>query len=118
MYYFITVLIIICSILLVIAVLLQNSKGGGLVSGMGSTTQMMGVRRAADFLEKSTWYLAIALLVLSVVASMSIERGTEDPNKSALEEQLNMAQNPSEDANFPTEAPKDAPEGTPKDGQK
>ncbi|PKP22414.1 MAG: preprotein translocase subunit SecG [Bacteroidetes bacterium HGW-Bacteroidetes-21] len=106
MYYFITVLIIICSILLVIAVLLQNSKGGGLVSGMGSTTQMMGVRRAADFLEKATWYMAIALLVLSVIASMSIDRGTvEDPTKSKLEEQINMTQEPSNNANFPTEAP-------------
>lgn len=111
MYYFITILIIICSILLVIAILLQNSKGGGLVSGMGATTQMMGVRRAADFLEKATWYMAIALLVLSVVASMTIDRGVVDSNKSALEEQLNNTPDPtSSNTNFPTEVPKEGQE--------
>lgn len=107
MYYFITILIIIVSVLLVIAVLLQNSKGGGLVSGMSSSTQVMGVRRAADFLEKATWYMALILIGLSIVASMSIPRETVDPNKSAIEEQINTAQDPTAQPNFPTQVPQE-----------
>ena len=106
MYYFITILIIIVCVLLVIAVLLQNSKGGGLISGMGASTLMMGVRRAADFLEKSTWYLAIALVGLSIVASMSIDRGTEDVNRSKIENQLERAA-PGSNVDFPTQVPEE-----------
>jgi len=102
MYYFITILIIIICVLLVIAVLLQNSKGGGLVAGMGATTQMMGVRRAADFLEKATWYLAVGLVVLSIFASMTIDRGVVDTSRSRVEDQMEMAK-PGTDVNFPTE---------------
>lgn len=113
MYYFVTILIIIVCILLVIAVLLQNSKGGGLVAGMSASTQMMGVRRAADFLEKATWYLAIGLVGLSIIASMSIDRGVVDTSRSKVEDQLEMAK-PGTDVNFPTEAPVEAPAEQPK----
>jgi preprotein translocase subunit SecG len=74
MYTVITVLIIIISILLVLIVLVQNSKGGGLASNFSTSNQYMGVRKTADFLEKSTWTLAIALLVLSLASVMVIKR--------------------------------------------
>ncbi|HRZ41853.1 MAG TPA: preprotein translocase subunit SecG [Bacteroidales bacterium] len=74
MYAVITVLIIIVSILLVLIVLVQNSKGGGLASNFSSSNQYMGVRKTADFLEKATWTLAIALLVLSLASVMAIKR--------------------------------------------
>jgi len=106
MFYFVTILIIIVCLLLVIAVLLQNSKGGGLISGMGASTQVMGARRAADFLEKSTWYLALALVGLSIVASMSINRGTEDTNRSKLEDQLERAE-PGSNVDFPKQMPEE-----------
>ncbi len=66
---FISVLIIIVSILLILIVLVQNSKGGGLSSSFGASNQVMGVRKTADFLEKATWTLAIALLALSLAAT-------------------------------------------------
>ena len=50
------VLIFIICILLIIVVLIQNSKGGGLASGF-TGSQIMGVRKTADFLEKATWTL-------------------------------------------------------------
>lgn len=68
MYILVSVLILITCILLVLVVLVQNSKGGGLASNFASSNQIMGVRRTADFLEKSTWTLAIVLLVLSMVS--------------------------------------------------
>ena len=87
-YNIVVVLIFIVCVLLILAVLVQNSKGGGLTSSFASSGQIMGVRRTADFLEKATWYLAGALLVFSVVASMSIPRETLDPNKSKIEDQV------------------------------
>ena len=65
----ISVLIIIVCILLILVVLVQNSKGGGLASSFASSNQVMGVRKTADFLEKATWTLAIALLALSLVST-------------------------------------------------
>lgn len=59
-------LIIVCA-LLILVVLMQNSKGGGISSQFGGATQIMGVRRGADVIEKATWTLAILLLVLSLV---------------------------------------------------
>lgn len=65
----ISILIILVSILLILVVLIQNSKGGGLASNFASSNQVMGVRKTADFLEKTTWTLAIALLALSLLAA-------------------------------------------------
>lgn len=53
-------------------VLMQSSKGGGLAgtfggAGMGT---MFGTRRTADFLSKSTWWLAGVLVVLAVVVNL------------------------------------------------
>jgi preprotein translocase subunit SecG len=66
---FIIVLIIIVSLLLGGIVLLQNPKGGGLAIGFQGSTQIGGVQRTADFLEKATWYLAIALFVLCLASA-------------------------------------------------
>jgi preprotein translocase subunit SecG len=59
----VNVLLIIVSILLVAVVLIQNSKGGGLMS----SRYEMGVARTTDFVEKATWSLAGALVVLCIV---------------------------------------------------
>ena len=58
----INVLLIIVSILLICVVLIQNSKGGGLMSSQ----YQMGVARTTDFVEKATWTLAGALIVLCI----------------------------------------------------
>ena len=58
MYYVISIIILVASIMLILAVLVQNSKGGGLAANFASPNPTMGVRRTADFLEKSTWTLA------------------------------------------------------------
>jgi len=77
MYYVFSVLIVIVAILLVLIVMVQNSKGGGLAANFSSSNQAMGVRKTTDFLEKATWTLAIALLVFSIGASLSIGGGTK-----------------------------------------
>lgn len=64
------VLIILSSILLSFFVLIQNPKGGGLVSGFAGGTNIMGVKRTGDFLEKMTWGLIIAIIVFSLALNV------------------------------------------------
>lgn len=66
---FIIVLIVIVSLLLGVVVLIQNPKGGGLAMGFQGATQVGGVKRTADFLEKATWYLAVSLFVLCLASA-------------------------------------------------
>lgn len=62
-----SVLIILVCLLLVLVILVQNSKGGGIQSQFGAATQIMGVKRGTEFIEKATWGLAIVLILLSIV---------------------------------------------------
>lgn len=103
MYTVIVILILVVSVLLGLVVLVQNSKGGGLISNFGSANQMMGVRQTTDFLEKATWTMAIILVVLCLVSSMSIKvNGTGDVQDSQIREQIEL--------NMPANAPAtDAP---------
>ncbi|MCK6640197.1 MAG: preprotein translocase subunit SecG [Bacteroidia bacterium] len=83
----ISIIIFLSCILLVVAVLIQNPKGGGLASGFQSGAQVMGVRRTADFLEKATWFLAILILVLSILAtSLSDGTGSSEGSSSATKD--------------------------------
>lgn len=68
-YVAIIVFVLIISVLLVCVVLVQNSKGGGLLSGLGSANQIAGVQKTTDFIEKLTWSLWGALVVLAVLAT-------------------------------------------------
>tara|TARA_A100001011_G_scaffold86656_2_gene90979 strand:- start:37163 stop:37489 length:327 start_codon:yes stop_codon:yes gene_type:complete len=57
-----------------LVVLVQNPKGGGLSSAFGGDGGNMlagGVRRTNDFLEKSTWTLALALLALVLLVNIT-----------------------------------------------
>lgn len=68
MFTLITILVIIVCALLLIIVLIQNPKGG-LDSAFSANNQVMGVRKTADFLEKATWTMGIALVVLSIASA-------------------------------------------------
>jgi preprotein translocase subunit SecG len=87
MYTLLSVLIIMVCFLLLLVVLVQNSKGGGLSATFGASSQVMGVRRTADFLEKATWTLASVLLALSILASWVIEKPNTEL-KSRMEQQI------------------------------
>ncbi|MEC8537793.1 MAG: preprotein translocase subunit SecG [Bacteroidota bacterium] len=60
-------LIILVCIFLGLIVLVQNSKGGGLSSTFGGGNQIMGVKKTADVLEKTTWALAAILVALCLI---------------------------------------------------
>ena len=78
MYQFLVILILLVCILLAVVILIQNSKGGGLAANFSAPTEIMGVRKTTDFLEKATWGLAIALVVLSLAATTAIPRTHSD----------------------------------------
>ena len=72
----ITILIAIVSVLLVLVVLMQNSKGGGIDPNFGGQAQtLFGAARSTYFIEKATWVLAGALIVLCVVAVLTVGGG-------------------------------------------
>ncbi|MEX2513396.1 MAG: preprotein translocase subunit SecG [Cyclobacteriaceae bacterium] len=62
-------IIIILAILLILVILGQNSKGGVGAAFGGGASQIMGVTKTGNILEKATWVLAIAILVLSLGSS-------------------------------------------------
>ncbi len=95
MFNVVVVAMIVASILMVFAVLAQRSKGGGLNQNFASQTQLMGVRKSTDFIEKATWGLAIALLVFSLASVAFIptrEMATESDVDQLIENSRGMGQ--------------------------
>ena len=68
MYTLIIGLIIFITILLVLVILAQNSKGGGLTSQFGGSaaSNIIGVKKTGDLLEKLTWGFIIVIIALSI----------------------------------------------------
>lgn len=73
----IIVLISIVCVILTASILIQNPKGGGIDSTFGgSANQMFGAAKSADFIEKLTWGLAVALMVLCIIAALLVNTPT------------------------------------------
>ena len=85
MFNFFILLIVLAAILMCLIVLIQNSKGGGLASGFSSSNQIMGVRKTADFLEKATWTIAAAMVILSIFAAHSLKSGKSEAKGITIE---------------------------------
>ncbi|GAB3646603.1 preprotein translocase subunit SecG [Echinicola sediminis] len=87
-------IIIILAVLMVLVILGQNSKGGAGAAFGGSASQIMGVTKTGNILEKSTWVLALAILILSLGTSAFLESngGSSDefvsPNIESAKEQM------------------------------
>ena len=69
MYTLFVVLIVLVALLMIFIVLIQESKGGGLASNFSSSNAIMGVRKTTDVVEKLTWGLAAAMVVISVACA-------------------------------------------------
>ncbi len=63
------ILIVLASFLMIGIVLIQESKGGGLSSQFSSSNSIMGVRKTTDIVEKTTWGLAIAMVIFSIACA-------------------------------------------------
>ncbi len=72
------VLIVLASILMIGIVLIQESKGGGLSSQFSASNQFMGVRKTTDLVEKVTWGLAAAMVVISIVCAYTAPKAVTE----------------------------------------
>ncbi len=103
-------LVILASLLLVLVVLAQNSKGGGLSSQFGGAgaSQVIGVKKTGDFLEKATWGLAVAIMVLTLSTNFFLDTaapnsGVSSPNIERAQEKTLMPSLPTPDEGNETE---------------
>jgi preprotein translocase subunit SecG len=92
MYTLIIGIIIFLSLLLILVVLAQNPKGGGLSSQFGGAgvSQVMGVKKTGDLLEKLTWGFSITILSLTLLSNLFIEKNQnfiESPNIENVQDQ-------------------------------
>ena len=76
-------LILVASVLVILAVLVQNPKSG-MAANFGASNQVMGVRETTNFLEKFTWAMAIAIVVLSLVATLAMDRSKVAESNSEI----------------------------------
>lgn len=85
------ILILVVAVLLVLIIMVQNPKGGGLSSsfGGGGSQSMGGVQSTNNFLDKSTWTLAIALMAMILLSNFAIPRENTNSTDSQIEETLN-----------------------------
>ncbi len=69
MYTLLVIIIVIAAILMISIVLIQESKGGGLASNFSAQNNLLGVRKTTDVVEKTTWGLAIAMVIISIACA-------------------------------------------------
>ena len=85
MFLFLTVVQAIVAAALVGVILMQRSEGGGLGIG-GSPSGMLSARGVADFLTRSTKWLAVLFVVLSIaLAAVAVETTGSDAIESTLD---------------------------------
>ncbi len=106
MYTLFVILIVIAAILMIGIVLIQESKGGGLSSSFAGYNQVAGVRKTTDFIEKATWGLAAAMVVISIACAWVAPTATAD--KSVMENIENPVTNPNNLPGFGASQQKDA----------
>src|SRR5580698_7909917 len=107
MYLVLVILAVVVCVLLGAIVLIQNPKGGGLTSNFSSSSQLMGVQKTGDFLEKGTWILAISLMVLCLAVNVSVKGG--GAGKNAIDQQTQKAMEKTDKAAPATNAPAPTP---------
>ena len=93
MYYLFVILIVLAALLMIGIVLIQESKGGGLSSNFSAGNALAGVRKTTDFIEKATWGLAIAMVVLSICCAYSAPDGGATSTIQATSSDPNAQQN-------------------------
>ncbi|WP_316817000.1 preprotein translocase subunit SecG [Pedobacter nyackensis] len=92
---FLIILLIIVCVALGLFVLIQNPKGGGLATG-GSGSNMFGVQRTGDVLEKGTWVLLTLVVVLTLsITTIAKSGGSSAGEASKIQEHLDKTPTPS-----------------------
>lgn len=110
------ILMIIAALLLIIVILIQNPKGGGLSSefGGGATSQMFGVQKTGDILEKLTWGFFTFIIVGALFTGLFLNGNTAGPTVNSALDVESTQSAPVAPAAAPISAPITAPaQGTP-----
>ena len=94
MYTTIIILIILASILMCLVVLIQESKGGGLAAAYACGNTLLGAPKTTNIIEKITWGLAIAMIVLSIASTMFLPQTTQGVDR-VLQMEQQMSTTPS-----------------------
>jgi preprotein translocase subunit SecG len=85
-------IIIVLAVLLILVILGQNSKGGVGAAFGGGASQIMGVTKTGNILEKTTWVLALGILALALASSAfhksSSPSGFTSPNIENARKQI------------------------------
>ena len=112
-------IILVLCLLLILIVLMQNSKGGGLSSQFAgaNSSQLMGVKRTSDFLEKATWGFSITIMILTLSTGFILNNATPtfEENRSINVERAKQSRGfapqalPQEEAGGTTDDPFAAP---------
>ncbi|OBX20301.1 preprotein translocase subunit SecG [Erythrobacter sp. QSSC1-22B] len=93
MFLFLTIIQAIVAAALVGVILMQRSEGGGLGIG-GSPTGMLSARGAADFLTRSTRWLAVLFVALSIaLAAVAASTGGADTLETTLDRSVTPVEN-------------------------
>ena len=108
MYTLFVVLIVLAALLMIGIVLIQESKGGGLASGFAGANSVAGVRQTTNFIEKATWTLAGAMVVISIACAYVAPQAQTDSSviENAATEQAQT--NPNNVQGFGAAAPQKA----------
>lgn len=82
MYTLIVGIIIFVAVLLVLVVLAQNSKGGGLSNQFGGSgaSNIIGVKKTGDLLEKLTWGFVVTIMILALSTNL-VTQNTRSKNE-------------------------------------
>jgi len=100
-------LIIVASALLILVVYVQNPKGGGISSDFGSPSQLGGVQKSNEFIDKLTWSLAGIIVVSSILITIRQPKPPKPIEQKA----------PKTEQNGNQQAPADGKTKTPAGGQ-
>ncbi len=92
---FLIILLIIICVALGLFVLIQNPKGGGLAAGASGGTNMFGVQRTGDVLEKGTWVLLTLVVVITLCITTVAKNGSTGSSSSKIQEHLDKTVTPS-----------------------
>lgn len=89
----VVILMMIVAILLILVILVQNPKGGGLSSefGGGATSQMFGVQKTGDILEKLTWGFYAFLIIGGLLSGVFMRADLSQSGSSELEVERSAA---------------------------
>ena len=105
LYTLFVILIVIAAVLMIGIVLIQESKGGGLSTSFAQYNQIGGVRKTTDFIEKATWGLAAAMVIISVICAWVAPTTASDA--SVMENIENPVTNPNNLPGFGASQQKD-----------